>query len=251
MLIYGAPGTGKTHLGLTVALTRYTLYCDTDRGLKTFNKVSKMYPEVADNIVMLEIMDTFSDLNELYQMLLKHNTVKQWNAFFKKKGFNIEVKKPFEAIVVDTMTELQRIFVEQLQVDDVLAKMKDPLNISPLRIQDWGSIKDLTVATSKAFRDLPIDFVCLCHEEVKTIEETKQTMGRPLLQGSSANDFGKYFDIEGRMVVRQGKHVIVTAPHGVFEAKSRIGTPAKLVDVTYPQLVGETNISNTPRKGNK
>ena len=91
ILVYGAPGSGKTHLAAEIASKRMTLLYDIDLGASTINKFPK---EIKDNLVILQHTE-FADLNKIYQMLLKNNTAEKWNQFFAKNRIDIKIDRPF------------------------------------------------------------------------------------------------------------------------------------------------------------
>lgn len=236
VLLYGPPGIGKTRLAATAGEIYYTLFYDTEKGAKTIKQLPK---EIKENIVIVSHTE-FSDLNDIYQMLSKNNTPDKWEAYFKKKGIDFKPKKAFECVVIDTFTELQRKMVEQLNKTDLTAFMKDPARYTPLRIQDWGAISDLTIMTIKAFCELPMTFIATCHEELKVDDVSGSTFGAPKLYGKIQQDFGKYFDIMAHQVMTQkNEFAIATVPHGKYQAKNRDGLQPVIVNPVFKNLLGK------------
>src|SRR5699024_422644 len=219
ILIYGTPGSGKTHLACLAARERKTLLFDIDNGAKTIENLQK---EAQKNIVTIQYTK-FSDLNEIYQMLAKNNTAEKWTAFFKKKGIDLKIDKPFEVVILDSLSELQRQMELELRNESLDDKLRNPQNIGPLRIQDWGAVSELTeTVVSDAFGSLPITFICTAHEQMVENENTGETAGTPKLRGKLAFDIGKHFDFMGRLTfARSGQRVLITRTEKKWQAKTR------------------------------
>lgn len=218
-MIYGAPGVGKTHIAASIAKDYQTLLFDIDLGAGTVNNLPK---EVQDNLVILQYTE-FKDLNTIYQMLLKNNTPEQWNKFFKQNGLDITIDKPFEAVIIDTLSELQRHMEAELSTTNLQQKMQDLTNIKPLRIQDWGAVSDLTEAVvADAFGRLPLIFIATAHEQMIENEDLEEHFGVPKLRGKLAFDIGKHFDLMGRLAfARSGQRVLFTKEEKRWQAKTR------------------------------
>lgn len=219
ILIYGAPGTGKTHLACLAARDKKTLLFDIDHGARTIENLPK---EIQKNIIPIQYTK-FSDLNEIYQMFAKNNTADQWTTFFKKKGIDIKLDRPFEVIILDSLSELQRQMELELRNESLDEKLKNPQNIGSLRIQDWGAVSELTeTVVSDAFGSLPIIFICTAHEQMVENEDTGETAGTPKLRGKLAFDIGKHFDFMGRLTfARSGQRVLITRTEKKWQAKTR------------------------------
>lgn len=219
ILIYGAPGVGKTHTASMIAKDYKTLLFDVDLGAAT---TSNLPQEVQDNLVILQYTE-FADLNTIYQMLYKNNTVKQWNSFFKRIGIDLKLDKPFEAVIIDSISELQRQMEEELASNKLEDKLQSIENIKPLRIQDWGAVSNLTESVvADAFGKLPIIFIATAHEQMIENENIGEVFGVPKLRGKLAFDIGKHFDLMGRLAfAKSGQRVLFTKEEKKWQAKSR------------------------------
>ena len=127
VLIYGAPGSGKTHLAAEIAKEKMTLLYDIDLGASTINKFPQ---EIKDNLVILQHTE-FADLNKIYQMLSTNNTAEKWNQFFAKNKIQVKIDKPFEAVILDSLSELQRQMERELSATTLANKMSSIQNIKP------------------------------------------------------------------------------------------------------------------------
>lgn len=111
-LVYGASGTGKTHLMGTLGELGEVLVIDIDQGIKTLrNAPDLVEAHYNDNITVVSF-DQFKDLDEAYK-LVNSNDPKMWS---KKLG--IQIDKPFDWIAWDTWSELQWYMMEELRSKD-------------------------------------------------------------------------------------------------------------------------------------
>ena len=237
ILVYGAPGSGKTHLAAEIASKRMTLLYDIDLGASTVNKIPK---EIRDNLDILQ-HTKFADLNKIYQMLLTNNTAEKWNQFFVKSKINIKIDKPFEVVIIDSLSELQRQMERELSAATLSAKMSSIQNIKPLRIQDWGAISDLTESVvADAFGRLPLIFIATAHEQMIENENMEEVFGTPKLRGKLAFDIGKHFDLMGRLTTaKTGQRVLYTKPEKKWQAKSREKTDGVIVNPNLNKIIEE------------
>ena len=237
ILVYGAPGSGKTHLAAEIASKRMTLLYDIDLGASTINKFPK---EIKDNLVILQHTE-FADLNKIYQMLLKNNTAEKWNQFFAKNRIDIKIDRPFEVIILDSISELQRHMERELSATTLSDKMSSIQNIKPLRIQDWGAVSDLTESVvADAFGRLPLVFVATAHEQMVENENMEEVFGTPKLRGKLAFDIGKHFDLMGRLTTaKTGQRVLYTKPEKKWQAKSREKTDGVIVNPNLNKIIEE------------
>ena len=237
ILVYGAPGSGKTHLAAEIASKRMTLLYDIDLGASTINKFPK---EIKDNLVILQHTE-FTDLNKIYQMLLKNNTAEKWNQFFAQNKIDIKIDRPFEVVILDSISELQRHMERELSATTLSDKMSSIQNIKPLRIQDWGAVSDLTESVvADAFGRLPLVFVATAHEQMIENENMEEVFGTPKLRGKLAFDIGKHFDLMGRLTTaKTGQRVLYTKPEKKWQAKSREKTDGVIVNPNLNKIIEE------------
>lgn len=232
LLIYGAPGMGKTRFMGTVAKHYYTIFIDCDNGTKTLKQLPK---EVLQNMVIIK-MTAFTDLDKLYKLIAK-NDVATWNSFFQSINLPVKVAKPFEAVAFDSFTQLQLIAIDELKKGNTLDIMGNLGKAEQLQIQHWGVIGDFMRKVVEAFTALPITFIGAVHEKMDKDELSGGIYGLPNLKGQFAFDISKYFDIMGRATKSQdGKFCLITAPQQRWQAKTRIPLPPAIVDPTYTHI---------------
>lgn len=228
LLMYGEPGCGKTRFVGSVGEVFYTLGVDVDNGFKTLRLVPE---EWRKNLVPIRLSD-FADIDKLYH-LAHDNDPDKWT-----KALEVPVEKPFEAIAIDTWSELNWVVKEEkrrLLGKDGKGRITWRDNI---QIQDWGAILDLNTLAVKAFCDLPITFINCMHEVITQDELTKVIKGMPAINGKLAPEIGKFFDVLGHMGVSpQGKYFVETRATSRYQAKSRLALEAKIEDPTLKLML--------------
>jgi hypothetical protein len=234
ILLYGAPGVGKTRFIASTAEVLQTLILDVDDGSKTIRYMSQ---SVKDNVTVLR-MTTFADLDVLYKLAVKNDPA-LWTAHIKRCGGSKVISQPFQALAIDTMSEMQFEMIEEIRPGDSKAGMADMKKLQALQIQEWGKVIDLVRVAIRAFRDIPITFIASFHEMLMKDELSGHIFGVPSLKGKDLpSEIGKYFDITGHMTMTQdGKYALATKGHAKWQAKSRIPCDAILLNPSYNSLV--------------
>lgn len=236
ILPYGEPGTGKTRFCASVAEVLYTLILDVDRGTKTVLQVPKSW---RDNLVIAR-MQSFKDLDVLYQAAEKNDPDFWTKTLYSKEQIEsgMRVVKPFEAVCVDTWSEMNWEITEEKR--RLIGKQggKSLAFRENVQIQDWQQILDLNRKAVEAFCDLNLTFVCTLHEQITQDDKTKIIRGLPSINGKLAPEIGKYFDIVGHMSTNvQGDYVMETQNTARFQAKSRLKLEKVLKSPTFKVLV--------------
>ena len=140
--LYGRSGSGKTTLA--ASWPKPILYLNVkDNGTDSVSDV--------ENIDVVHI-NSSEDLQE--QLL--------WCIKKANKG-----KLRYKTIVIDTMTQLQQIFVEELgeQIKSRLGKKKAG-DFGTLKIQEWGIIAGQLKAVIMDVRNLPVESVFIAQQRV-------------------------------------------------------------------------------------
>lgn len=233
ILPYGEPGCGKTHFGVSVGESLYTLYVDVDNGLKT----ALQMPITWRNNIHPVRMTDFRDIDKIYKLFLKNDPA-EWSRALSSPGNPVTITKPFEAVVFDTWSEVNWTIKEQKRAE--IKKQGDgSLLFRPnIEIQDWGSISDLNALCIYAFRELPVTFVCCMHESFYEDKKGGRTSGTPAINGKFAAEIGKHFDIVGHMSVDLGGNYIMdTKMKARFQAKTRLPLEAQIKNPTFKTIM--------------
>lgn len=161
-LICGSPGAGKTLVSSTFP---DVLYAAAEGGLMS----------VADRDVAYVPIESSRDLLSLKKSL--DQTPEVIESTF---GF------PIRTIVVDTIDEVQKIFVRER-----LAESRQ----ETLKMQDWGWLGEVMSSVMAGFRNLNMNVIFTCHTKEVSDEESGRLYFRPNLQGQAAEAVTACFDL--------------------------------------------------------
>ena len=221
-LVYGASGTGKTHLMGTVGELGKTLIIDVDQGIKTLrNAPDIVQAKYTDNITVVSF-DKFKDLDEAYKLVCA-NDPKKWSL---KLGIKIEV--PFDWIIWDTWSELQWFMLEELRSKD--SEMKGVgLNFRKnIQIQHWGMMTDLNKLAVEQLRMCKVNQILTMQEKLDKDELSGQIYGGPAIHGKMVQEMPTFFDIVVHTYTDvQGNYCASTKSKGRWPAKTRLGVGAE------------------------
>jgi AAA domain-containing protein len=193
VLIYGLPGAGKTHVAATGAESKHLspmLYVNAEAGANT---LLKFRARVGDNIMVVPDPQVQSGI-----------TWEQFEAVYDeldRQCYNTNDGPDFRTVVIDTGTELQKI-----NMDWVMARtMKQHPDRDPdvPGLHDWGASTNRMRKYMRLFRNLPMNFIFLCHET--TERDNKGVMWkRPDLPGKMANQVAGLFDQAMYLYTKEG-----------------------------------------------
>ena len=110
-LIYGASGTGKTHLVGTLSELGTVLVIDIDKGFRTLQTAKDIKNKNNIEVVSFE---QFGDLDAMYKLVQKNDPI-EWS-----KALGTEITKPFDWIIYDTWSEIQWYMMQQLRKNNGL-----------------------------------------------------------------------------------------------------------------------------------
>lgn len=145
ILLYGPPGSGKTVGALSAPGPVLVLNAEGPGGLR---KSREIY---GDSKVREIAVTGKQTLDDAYLWL-------------RDGG------EGTKTVVIDTVGELYRILLEEQGGD------------AP-QIQHHGNVKTIIERLVRAFRDLPVNFVLVCHEEIVTDATTGEAIHQPLTGG--------------------------------------------------------------------
>lgn len=167
MLVYGAPGVGKTVLGATGPGP--VLYLDVDRGTISVSRMPIQLQEQLDidlNDVYFETIRGYADLKAQFETLRQQ--------FSRDPNW-------YGTIILDNLTELQRVLML-----DYIRKQSDQ---GLPKQQDWHYILLQMQWVVRNLRSLP------CHNLFIAHVQEKEGVKSPALSGRIAEELPGYFDI--------------------------------------------------------
>lgn len=227
-LVYGASGTGKTHLMGTLGELGTVLIIDIDKGSKTI-RYAKDLQQYHKNITVVSF-DAFGDLDTAYK-LVKDNDPKKWSSKLK-----MEVLKPFDWVVWDTWSEIQWYMHGKLRADKSLEGVGLTFRKN-LEIQHWGMLTDLNKLSVEALRECKVNQVLTMQEVMMKDEISGVIYGGPAIHGKLVSEMPAYFDIVGHTYSDiMGKFCATTKSKGKWPAKTRISNGADFINPTAKQL---------------
>ena len=230
-LVYGASGTGKTHLMGTIGALGRVLIIDIDQGIKTLRNAPDLKQAgYTDNITVVSF-DKFKDLDEVYK-LVAANDPKQWT-----KKFDVPIEKPFDWVVWDTWSEVQWYMLEELRSKD--SEMKgNGLNFRKnVQIQHWGMMTDLNKLAVQQLRNCKVNQVFTMQEKLDKDELSGAVYGGPAIHGKMVQEMPTYFDIVVHTYTDlSGGYCATNKSKGKWPGKTRLGVGQDFKNPTAKML---------------
>lgn len=230
-LVYGASGTGKTHLMGTLGELGKVLIIDIDQGIKTLrNAPDLLKAKWNDNITVVSF-DQFKDLDEAYK-LVHANDPKLWT-----KKFGVGITEPFDWIAWDTWSEIQWYMLEELRSKD--SEMKGVgLNFRKnVQIQHWGMMTDLNKLAVQQLRSCRVNQVFTMQEKLDKDELSGAIYGGPAIHGKMVQEMPTYFDIVVHTYTDlSGGYCATNKAKGKWPGKTRLGVGQEYKNPTAKQL---------------
>ena len=244
--IYGDYGTGKTYLSGTIddviqemndtkpinmdvpaGITPIyaTLYANAEKG-------EDGLPTHAENIIIKDIF-TYEDFARMYDFLKLHcrykeagdvaSLIKLQNAYLKCDISEIKELFLFEAVIIDSLTEVQKYCVYKLMGLDMDSKLDEIPEYMQMR--DWGSALEMILLMVRNFRALPIHKIFII-QQGEDQDDKKKRFFTPMLQGQAKASILGFFDFVGYYKIEQITETgtlrrLYLSPVGSFKAKHR------------------------------
>lgn len=278
--IYGDYGAGKTYLSGTIeevieqlaleepirltlpegVQVRYaTLFANAEQG-------DEGLPAAYVDIIVKDIY-TYRDFSQLYDFLKLHcryyqagdvvNLIKLQSAYFKIPENEIDELWIFKAVIIDSLTEVQKYCVYQLIGLSQDSKLEEEPEYMQMR--QWGTALEMILLMIRNFRALPM-FKIFIIQQVEDTDEKKRLFYRPALQGQAKLSILGFFDFVGyyTMSINEGgvSRRLHLLPTGPFKAKHRfdgfkssyIDNP-RMADLAKLKLGVPMENPNTPMPG--
>jgi len=177
MLIYGESGSGKTTLAGSadeVPEMRKVLILDIEGGVLS---LKSRYPNV-DSVRI----KSWDDMQRVYDELYEGN-----------HGYN--------TIVVDSLTELQK-----MSMDEVMRKLvaqHEERDADVPGIREWNINIEQTRKFVRAFRDLPVTTIFTTLSKVDVNKRTGNSRTKPSLAGKVADEVAGFLDIVSYLYTKE------------------------------------------------
>ena len=157
-LLYGPPGSGKSTAAATSPGPILWVNAEGGNALAFARKIARERDT--------RILEVRIDPNDQTAPLTVKQTLSEVYRLVRSGG-----EPQVQTVVVDTVAKLREALAAQIVVPG--AKNS---------IQQWGDVAKALGGFVKAFRDLPVNLVLLCHEEVSDVEGDR--IVRPLIGGA-------------------------------------------------------------------
>lgn len=233
-LVYGASGTGKTHLMGTVGELGKVLLIDIDQGYKTI-KYAKDLQKYRSNFTIVDFKE-FEDLDKAYK-LIGANDPDLWSKLVGKT-----ITEPFDWIIWDTWSEIQWYMQTGLRKEQGLLSSNNGAKLEyrkNFQIQHWGMITDLNKMAVEALRECSVNQIFTMQERMDKDEISGQTYGGPAIHGKMVQEMPAYFDVVVRTYTDiSGNFMATTKPKGKWCGKTRLGAGAEFKNPTIKQILG-------------
>lgn len=246
MVIYGPYGSGKTTLFATAADVkemRDVLYIDIESGAMTIQDSDRISVEGKKHISRIRVK-SFRQMSKVHEFLKSHcrlrdkedeDSIKKLIALEAKfRGVDpkaIKVPKRYHTVGIDSLSELDQLTMYELlglpSPEDI--KLDEVLNDNDMEVADWPIFRknnQMLQLIIRAYRDLPVNFIAVCHAGYIQ-DETKKMHYAPGLTGKLSAQVQGFVDIVGYLKVGQATEKgeaprrLYVQPTGNFDAKNR------------------------------
>ena len=277
MMIYGDYGVGKTYLAGTATLVDdysdvlYLALEGGERGLKQLVKEGrKMNIDVAKRLLIIPIQ-TYKQYANIYEFLKIHVKFRDANDVKNLRRLEAQIRgydaaqcnddafletvipepKKIKTVITDSLTEAQKYCMYQLLGIDPLAQRLDKEPDSA-EWQDWGRSRDMIQFLVRRLRDLPVNSIFICGQDIEQ-DAAKKFHYTPLLPGKLANDVrglvdcvGYYMTVplESGNVERRLYFVGGMYGNAHIAAKHRFGDSLKTPYISNPSMKSIWDLDN-------
>lgn len=221
LLIYGDYGVGKTYLSGTAALVDdysdvlYLALEGGERGLKQLVKEGRRQGvDVASRILIIPIT-TYKQYANIYEFLKLHVKFRDQKDIKNLRRLEAQIRgftpeqckndeylaqalpqpKMIRTVITDSLTEAQKYCMYQILGIDPLTQRLDAEPDSA-EWKDWGRSRDMIQFLVRRLRDLPINSIFICGQDIEQ-DAAKRFHYAPMLPGKLANDVRGLVDCVG------------------------------------------------------
>lgn len=277
MLIYGDYGVGKTFLTGTASFVDdysdvlYLALEGGEKGLKQLVREGKKRGiEVAKRIMIIPIQ-TYKQYANIYEFLKLHVKFRDSDDIINLRRLEAQIRgftpqqckddqylaealpnpKKIRTVITDSLTEAQKYCMYQLLGIDPLTQRLDS-EPEQAQFAEWGRSRDMIQFLVRRLRDLPINSIFICGQDIEQ-DAAKKFHYTPLLPGKLANDVrglvdcvGYYMTVplEGGAVARRLYLVGGMYGNTHIAAKHRFGDSLRMAYVENPTMQDIWNLDN-------
>ena len=184
LLIYGAPGTGKTTLAGTaqdVDEMKDVIFIDVEAGALSLAG--------RDDIDVVRVT-SYMQFAKVYEFLKLHCQYRDVGDSDKLHDLHEKIgadpAKIYNTVVIDSLTEVQKQIMYML-LGVQIGQMNLELVPDTPEFKEWGQSAEMVRLLIRSFRDLPMHVVVVC-AEAEGENERKQRIRRPNLPGKLAGE---------------------------------------------------------------
>lgn len=215
MLMYGAPGSGKTTFAGSYTHGPVHFYATDPQGVSVLRNTKA---EIT--------VDNFTD--ELY------GQTKTYPAFYKqlqkdeKDGFFQSMFEREGIIVIDSYTTLENYLVDYV-AESVLKKKKQEGGAYEIRRQDWPTVSSYVLGFFKTISSLPCATLIICH--TKSIQDAENNIYfRPTILGQQAEQAPRWFSDYFQASLEGNQFILRVRGNPRVPASSRLFLPESNID---------------------
>ena len=224
ILVYGDPGSGKTHLAGTAQDSPYMAdvwVMNIDGGMMTLANRGDIHAVDIHSVDDLE--------RELHKLINGD-----------------PMYKDAKTIVIDNITELQSLSLEGIVASQLNDRMKKGGTIDDIYLDDYGKSSTQLARVLRGFRDLPMHVIYIAHKRDKirkgtnTLESSRPSLTDKLCTAVMGYmDFVWYlYPVDEQVEAEDGEFTtethryLLTQPYNNYAAKTRGADFAKRVGMT-------------------
>ncbi|MEG1543053.1 MAG: AAA family ATPase [Tannerellaceae bacterium] len=269
MLIYGDYGVGKTYLSGTASFVDdysdvlYLALEGGEKGLKQLVKEGKRRGVDVSKKIMIIPISTYKQYANIYEFLRIHVKFRDANDTKNLRRLEAQIRgyspaqcaddayletsipnpKKIKTVITDSLTEAQKYCMYQLLGVDPLTQRLDA-EPDQAQFAEWGRSRDMIQFLVRRLRDLPINSIFICGQDIEQ-DAAKKFHYTPLLPGKLANDVrglvdcvGYYMTVplEGGALARRLYLVGGSYGNAHIAAKHRFGDSLKASYIENPTM---------------